>query len=79
MTSNSIFLRWEGPEKANGAIEGYRVYYKYANYTDVQSIKHHGSDSTIHYNLINLSKYKFIYNCSLFIIETIMMRLNPFN
>lgn len=55
MTSDTISLSWEEPEKANGAIEGYRVYFMYANFTDVQSLKHHGSGSTIHYDLVKLS------------------------
>lgn len=56
ITSNSIKLGWSEPEKANGAIEGYYIYYIYANYTDVATYRLHGNVPKLQYNLKNLSK-----------------------
>lgn len=55
ISSDRIFLTWTEPEKKNGAIEGYRVYYVQGNLTDVQSIQETGP--IIHYNLTKLSMY----------------------
>ncbi|XP_065165511.1 tyrosine-protein phosphatase 99A isoform X2 [Atheta coriaria] len=52
ISSDRIFLTWTEPEKKNGAIEGYRVYYVQGNLTDVQSIQETGP--IIHYNLTKL-------------------------
>ncbi|KAK9718919.1 Fibronectin type III domain [Popillia japonica] len=59
-TTNEPVPRWHEPERTNGAIEGYRVYYIHANYTDVRTI-HTKGDPNITHNLTNLqpdSEYK---------------------
>lgn len=62
--SDQIRLKWSEPERTNGAILGYRVYYMYANYTDVQSLQilpsgagDSANKNYIHYNLTNLRPY----------------------
>ncbi|XP_008200584.1 tyrosine-protein phosphatase 99A isoform X3 [Tribolium castaneum] len=56
VSSDTIMLRWTQPEKLNGAIEGYRVYYMYNNYTDTNSrIK--PVSPYITYNLTNLKPF----------------------
>lgn len=39
VTSTSIDLSWTEPERPNGQITGYRLYYMHANYTDVKTVK----------------------------------------
>lgn len=56
VTEESMNLSWSEPERANGAIEGYRIYYMFANYTDVQNLRLSNSQH-IHYILKNLSEY----------------------
>jgi receptor-type tyrosine-protein phosphatase gamma len=59
VTSTTIKIKWREPEKLNGAIHGYRVYYVYQNQTllhipilkaDVQS------GPFYYYTLVNLSE-----------------------
>ncbi|CAH0561937.1 unnamed protein product [Brassicogethes aeneus] len=56
VTSDSIALKWENPEKINGIIDGYRVYYKFNNFTDVQydKINYSRIESYGHFNLTRL-------------------------
>lgn len=69
VTSDSISLRWMEPDRANGAIDGYRIYYMHANFTDVKSLKlNKGTGSHIQYTLIELSKcisFVFVFKYSL--------------
>ncbi|XP_076236366.1 putative receptor-type tyrosine-protein phosphatase mosPTP-1 isoform X2 [Calliopsis andreniformis] len=39
INSTTIELSWAEPDCANGIISGYRIYYMYSNYTDVQMYK----------------------------------------
>nr|CAD7455446.1 unnamed protein product [Timema tahoe] len=39
VTSTCIDLSWYEPEHPNGQIKGYRLYYIYANYTDVKTVR----------------------------------------
>ncbi|XP_043278887.1 tyrosine-protein phosphatase 99A isoform X3 [Venturia canescens] len=39
VNSTSIELSWSEPDNANGAIEGYRVYFMHSNFTDVRTQK----------------------------------------
>lgn len=55
VNSDAISLRWTEPERANGAINGYRIYFMYANYTDVRNIKISKGSQYIPYTLTNLS------------------------
>ncbi|XP_044256980.1 tyrosine-protein phosphatase 99A isoform X3 [Tribolium madens] len=59
VSSNTIMLRWTQPEKPNGAIEGYRVYYMYNNYTSVDMNRDRIKPVSpyITYNLTNLKPY----------------------
>lgn len=57
VSSDSISLSWLEPERANGAIDGYRIYFMYNNYTDVKSVKAKRGSPSIDYNLKNLSKF----------------------
>ena len=59
VTSTTIKLTWREPEKANGAIHGYRVYYIHQNQTDLHMpiLKlNEMQNSVYHYTLSNLSK-----------------------
>lgn len=56
VTSGSIRLGWAEPERVNGAIEGYYIYYIHANYTDVATYRLQGNLPKLQYNLKNLSK-----------------------
>ncbi|XP_078047953.1 putative receptor-type tyrosine-protein phosphatase mosPTP-1 isoform X2 [Augochlora pura] len=47
ITSTTIELSWSEPERANGIITGYRIYYMQANYTDVQTYKTDNYDGSI--------------------------------
>lgn len=60
VTEDSMNIRWMEPERANGAIEGYRIYYMFANYTDVQTLKLANGSPNIYYTLKNLSKFRMI-------------------
>lgn len=55
-TSISIYLQWANPEKKNGVIEGYRVYYMNNNFTEVQPDKIPFDEPVVRYNLTKLSK-----------------------
>ncbi|XP_063928096.1 tyrosine-protein phosphatase 99A isoform X2 [Zophobas morio] len=57
ITSDTITLKWTQPEKLNGAIEGYRVYYLYNNLTDMNRDKIKPSSPHISYNLTNLTPF----------------------
>ncbi|XP_052891620.1 tyrosine-protein phosphatase 99A isoform X2 [Anopheles moucheti] len=61
VTSTTIKLTWREPEKANGAIHGYRVYYIHQNQTDLHMpiLKlNEMQNSVYHYTLSNLSEYR---------------------
>lgn len=60
---DAITLSWTSPEKPNGAIDGYRVYYMYGNFTEVQPDQIKYSKPHITYNLTNLSKYIYSSVC----------------
>ncbi|CAH1378086.1 unnamed protein product [Tenebrio molitor] len=57
VSSVTITLRWTQPDKLNGAIEGYRVYYMFNNYTDMNRDKIKHVSPYITYNLTNLKPY----------------------
>lgn len=61
-TSESFYLQWANPEKKNGVIEGYRVYYMNNNFTEVQPDKIPFNEPLVRYNLTKLSKYLFYTN-----------------
>ncbi|KAF5300368.1 hypothetical protein FQR65_LT00989 [Abscondita terminalis] len=55
VTSNSVYLSWFEPLHANGPIDGYRIYYMHANFTEVQTHRLQGGGSShILYNLTDL-------------------------
>nr|XP_023025132.1 tyrosine-protein phosphatase 99A [Leptinotarsa decemlineata] len=56
-TSISIYLQWANPEKKNGVIEGYRVYYMNNNFTEVQPDKIPYDEPLIRYNLTRLKPH----------------------
>lgn len=60
---DTITLSWTSPEKPNGAIDGYRVYYMYGNFTEVQPDQIKYSKPHITYNLTNLSKLTITFLC----------------
>jgi receptor-type tyrosine-protein phosphatase gamma len=68
VSSVTITLRWTQPDKLNGAIEGYRVYYMFNNYTDMNRDKIKHVSPYITYNLTNLSEYKHFHKNLLDII-----------
>jgi receptor-type tyrosine-protein phosphatase gamma len=55
VTHSSIELSWNKPERPNGQITGYRLYYMHANYTDVKTIRK--IDPHIEFTLKDLSKF----------------------
>uniref|UniRef100_A0A182N755 Putative receptor-type tyrosine-protein phosphatase mosPTP-1 n=1 Tax=Anopheles dirus TaxID=7168 RepID=A0A182N755_9DIPT len=60
VTSTTIKLTWREPEKANGAIHGYRVYYIHQNQTDLHMpiLKlNEMQNSVYHYTLSNLKPF----------------------
>ncbi|XP_017785982.1 PREDICTED: tyrosine-protein phosphatase 99A isoform X2 [Nicrophorus vespilloides] len=57
ITSESIYLAWSEPEKKNGPITGYRIYYNSRNITSVQSITSLDPNSSLQYNLTDLKPY----------------------
>jgi Fibronectin type III domain. len=54
VTHSSIKLSWVKPERPNGQITGYRLYYMHANYTDVKTLRK--TDPYIEFDLQDLSK-----------------------
>ncbi|KAB0798293.1 hypothetical protein PPYR_09286 [Photinus pyralis] len=54
VTSTSVYLSWSEPLRANGPIDGYRIYFMHANLTGVQTHRIHGGGSNIQYNLTQL-------------------------
>ncbi|KAJ8913189.1 hypothetical protein NQ315_009026, partial [Exocentrus adspersus] len=56
-TSVSIYLQWANPEKKNGVIEGYRVYYMNNNFTEVQHDKIPFDEPLVRYNLTGLKPF----------------------
>lgn len=78
ITSNSIDLSWIKPEKANGVIGGYRIYYIHENFTSVETHKvseNLQQNRTIEFTLNNLSKsfqpVSFQYFIHFFIINSL--------
>ena len=64
VTSNTIKISWYEPEKANGVIHAYRVYYMFLNQTllHLPMLKNDGSSGSLnYYTLSNLSELFFIY------------------
>lgn len=62
VTSTSIKISWYEPERANGVIHAYRVYYMFLNQTllHLPMLKNDGSSGSLsHYTLINLSEFYF--------------------
>ncbi|XP_049782864.1 tyrosine-protein phosphatase 99A-like isoform X1 [Schistocerca cancellata] len=57
VSSNSLKLSWLQPEKPNGLITGYRVYYMHANYTEVQSMRNVSSNKKVEFELTNLKPF----------------------
>ncbi|XP_023703350.2 tyrosine-protein phosphatase 99A isoform X4 [Cryptotermes secundus] len=55
VTHSSIELSWNKPERPNGQITGYRLYYMHANYTDVKTIRK--TDPHIEFTLKDLKPY----------------------
>ncbi|KZC04425.1 Tyrosine-protein phosphatase 99A, partial [Dufourea novaeangliae] len=47
INSTTIELSWAEPDSANGIISGYRIYYMYSNYTDVQMFKTENDEKPI--------------------------------
>jgi len=69
ITSTTIKISWHEPERPNGVIHAYRVYYVFLNQTllHLPMLKNDASvGSPFHYTLINLSKY-FSLNPSFFV------------
>jgi receptor-type tyrosine-protein phosphatase gamma len=60
VTHSSIELSWNKPQRPNGQITGYRLYYMHANYTDVKTIRK--TDPHIEFTLKDLSKFDKKYN-----------------
>ncbi|CAO1427366.1 unnamed protein product [Diamesa hyperborea] len=60
VTSNTIKISWYEPERANGVIHAYRVYYMFLNQTllHLPMLKNDGSTGSLsHYTLINLRPF----------------------
>jgi receptor-type tyrosine-protein phosphatase gamma len=55
VTHSTIELSWNKPERPNGQITGYRLYYMHANYTDVKTVRR--TDPRIEFVLEDLSKF----------------------
>lgn len=65
VTSSSIKIAWTEPEKANGVIHGYRVYYTFLNQTllHMPILKNDANSGPQYfYTLMNLSKLRRILN-----------------
>lgn len=60
VTSSTIKISWLEPQKANGVIHAYRVYYIFLNQTllHMPMLKNDASvGPPFHYTLMNLSEY----------------------
>lgn len=49
-------IKWEEPDEPNGQIQGYRLYFMHANFTDVRTVRE--TQDQMEYNLHGLSKSK---------------------
>ena len=59
VTNSSVRVIWHVPERPNGAIQGYRMYFMHQNFTDVRTVK--GPKQKMEYILTGLSKH---YACA---------------
>lgn len=63
MTSTTIRISWQEPERKNGVIHGYRVYYVYQNQTllHLPILKSDAIQNSIYYyTLSSLSMFRLI-------------------
>ena len=58
VTNNGFVLQWVRPERPNGRISGYRVYYSSDNFTSVRTIN--SSEPVVSGEVDGLGKFKFL-------------------
>jgi hypothetical protein len=65
VTSTTIKIGWNEPERPNGVIHAYRVYYMFLNQTllHLPILKNGASTGmSFNYTLVNLSEYNLVQN-----------------
>ena len=60
VTNTSVRVLWHRPEKPNGVIQGYRMYFMHQNFTDVRTVR--DPQQKMDYHLTGLSKFPFYCN-----------------
>lgn len=81
VTSSSIKISWLEPEKANGVIHGYRIYYTFLNQTllHMPSLKNDANSGPVYtYTLNNLSEYSQALLQLCFLIFRIIIVSGPY-
>jgi hypothetical protein len=81
VTSSSIKISWHEPERPNGVIHAYRVYYMFLNQTllHLPMLKNDASvGPPFHYTLINLSELEAETRPVCLIIFELRLRLSVF-
>ena len=58
VTSTTIYLSWSQPEKPNGQIQGYRLYYMHAMQTHVRTVRN--TTAFIQFELEHLGKWNLL-------------------
>ena len=59
VTNTSVRVLWHRPEKPNGVIQGYRMYFMHQNFTDVRTVR--DPQQKMDYHLTGLSKFPPFY------------------
>ena len=63
VTNTSVRVLWHRPEKPNGVIQGYRMYFMHQNFTDVRTVR--DPQQKMDYHLTGLSKLSLCERVSL--------------
>lgn len=77
-TETSLTLRWRKPDKPNGELKGYRIYFTHGNFTDTMSDKNEPEEPVKTYVLDKLGKC-FVIDCILNMLLIICLFISELN
>lgn len=77
-TETSLTLRWRKPDKPNGELKGYRIYFTHGNFTDTLSDKNEPEEPVKTYVLDKLGKC-FVIDCILNMLLIICFFISELN
>ena len=73
VTNTSVRVLWHRPEKPNGVIQGYRMYFMHQNFTDVRTVR--DPQQKMDYHLTGLSKFSPLQTCH--VAKVTQLNLKP--